>query len=439
METHSQTSNGISLKVKEDTKLVLEAFLRQSLSSGENTTVGHVGRTYHDPNKFMHRSLKERGLDVSLKRNRRCPDRKEQREKGEKRQSLKRDEGKLEAIVNWNSLHEEINRVEEKKHGFRTSVKQFLRRGTSQSKKGNTTTKSESLDGYLEEQVKTLGKADSLKRQTNSPFSLEPSGQEADDEGAAADGYCVHGTRQKQGHSFSFKSLLKKKTKHKEQGCHRDPEQCPFSQRPSSLPVTPCYSHDSPEVPGFKVEANDPEIYLLAAKKLDTLIKQQKQKSPVTPNGLLHVASSEDIELVAENNNVAVESSVQAKEEIIRKLVVLLQEQATVINEQISENPLLRNTLNRMSYRSFSRLAEAFTSQADMPGNRTGDAVSPKLMKIALTMELTRKVAGFSSHAVQTLMGYSLQYMDMFIPWLQQQGGWENIISEEDIPNFEID
>ncbi|XP_030053858.1 bcl-2-like protein 12 [Microcaecilia unicolor] len=428
METHSQSSNGISLKVKEDTKLVLEVFLRRSLSTGENTTVGHVGRTYHDPNKFINRSLKERGLDTSLKRNRRCQERKELR--NEKRQSLKQDEEKLEVNVNWNSLHEEINRVEEKKHDFKTSVKQLLSRGTSQSKKGSTAIKFESLDEQREEQGKTSGKADSLRRQKSSPSSLEPSGQEAD-------GHCVHGARRKQGHSFSFKTLLKKKNKHKEQECHGDPDQCLFSQRPSSLPLTPCYSHDSLEVPGLKVEPNDQEIYFLAAKKLDTLIKQQRQKSPVTSNSLLHVASSENIEL--ENNNVAAEGSTQAKEEVIRKLVVLLQEQAAVINEQISENPLLRNTLNRMSYRSFSRLAEAFTSQADIPENRAGDAVSPKLMKIALTMELTRKVAGFSSHAVQTLMGYSLQYMDTFIPWLQQQGGWENIISAEDILNFEID
>lgn len=79
---------------------------------------------------------------------------------------------------------------------------------------------------------------------------------------------------------------------------------------------------------------------------------------------------------------------------------------------------MLRNTISRLSYRSFSRLAEAFTSHTP-PG-----IPSPQLAKLALTMELTRKVAGINSHAVHTIMGYSLQYMDMFVPWLQQQGGW---------------
>lgn len=75
-----------------------------------------------------------------------------------------------------------------------------------------------------------------------------------------------------------------------------------------------------------------------------------------------------------------------------------------------------------MSYRSFSRLADTFTSRVP-PG-----VASPQLAQLALTMELTRKVAGINSHAVHTLMGYSLQYMDMFVPWVQQQGGW---VSEE--------
>ncbi|KAH1180700.1 hypothetical protein KIL84_001634 [Mauremys mutica] len=79
---------------------------------------------------------------------------------------------------------------------------------------------------------------------------------------------------------------------------------------------------------------------------------------------------------------------------------------------------------------SFSRLAEAYTARAD-PGSS-----SPQLTRLALTMELTRKVAGINSHPVQTLMGYSLQYMDMFVPWLQQQGGWESIAGQDEM--FEL-
>ncbi|TFJ96466.1 secretory interleukin-1 receptor antagonist [Platysternon megacephalum] len=77
--------------------------------------------------------------------------------------------------------------------------------------------------------------------------------------------------------------------------------------------------------------------------------------------------------------------------------------------------------------RGFSRLAEAYTARADPA------SPSPQLARLALTMELTRKVAGINSHTVQTLMGYSLQYMDMFVPWLQQQGGWESIAGQDEM------
>lgn len=80
-----------------------------------------------------------------------------------------------------------------------------------------------------------------------------------------------------------------------------------------------------------------------------------------------------------------------------------------------------------MSYGSFFQLAEVFTSQAEVETSQVGASVSPELTKIALTMELTRKVAGINSHTVHQLMGYSLQYMDMFVPWLQKQGGWVGI------------
>ncbi|XP_018427518.1 PREDICTED: bcl-2-like protein 12 [Nanorana parkeri] len=141
------------------------------------------------------------------------------------------------------------------------------------------------------------------------------------------------------------------------------------------------------------------------------------------------------------NNNVTVinKADGEDKDEVIRKLVDLLQEQAVVINEKIHKDPFLRNALSRMSYGSFFRLAEVFTSQTEVETSEVGASTSPELTKIAMTMELTRKVAGINSHAVHQLMGYSLQYMDMFVPWLQKQGGWENIVSHEDISDFQID
>ncbi|XP_043938012.1 bcl-2-like protein 12 [Protopterus annectens] len=125
------------------------------------------------------------------------------------------------------------------------------------------------------------------------------------------------------------------------------------------------------------------------------------------------------------------------KENLIQRLVDILNQQAECVNKKLDEDVDLKRSLSRMSYHSFSRLADVFTSQVETSLESQG-STTPELAKIALTMELTRKVAGINSHAVQTLMGYSMQYMDMFVPWLQQNGGWENVV-QGDVVEFQID
>uniref|UniRef100_A0A8D0E8Z2 Bcl-2-like protein 12 n=1 Tax=Salvator merianae TaxID=96440 RepID=A0A8D0E8Z2_SALMN len=298
----------------------------------------------------------------------------------------------------WTHVHEEINRVEEKKHGFRNSVKRLLQRRPSPRRSPD----------------KLPSSKDSLKR-------------------PKAEGEAGEKTRQK--HSFSFKNLLRKKGTLSCEEAH--PSGPP--QRPDSLPVVTCYCRRKPaEFQGPQRSENGAEgteLYSLAAEKLDHLVKKKQLVSPTVAK---HVPSpreqrSTNPSVPVHSGEVPKELDEKQKEEILQKLIALLEEQAEDINKKIEADPLLRNTLSRLSYRSFSRLAEAFTSQSPT------DVPSPQLAKLALTMELTRKVAGINSHTVHTLMGYSLQYMDMFIPWLQQQGGWENIVTQDEIFDLQLD
>ncbi|XP_054850949.1 bcl-2-like protein 12 [Eublepharis macularius] len=351
-------------QVREETRRVLEAFLQGVLSPRDTGPLGHVGRTYHDPQRYIYRSPTEHAQP--------CPI--------------------------WSNVHEEINRVEERKHGFRTSIKRLLQRRPSPR------TPPDSLPPSK----------DSLKR--------SKSGGE--------------GAHQKR--SFSFKSLLRKKgIPSGEMGGPAGP-----GQRPDSLPLAPCYCEQLPAVQtepqATNNEAEDTEFYTLVAQKLDHLIKQQQLMSPSTGKGL--PSPTDEFRTLSTNsasgtsvNSITLEGGTNEKEQVLQKLVALLEEQAGIINKEIESDPLLRSTISRLSYRSFSRMAEAFTSRAP-PG-----IPSPQLAKLALTMELTRKVAGINSHAVHTLMGYSLQYMDMFVPWLQQQGGWENIVAQDEIFDLQID
>ncbi|XP_069802796.1 bcl-2-like protein 12 [Dendropsophus ebraccatus] len=458
------TNDDLSLiKVKAETKCVLEAFLKRSLSQDEGRHLGHVGRAYHDPKKYIHRASHEDGKELFAKKTKKS-DRKKSKEpeKDERSRSPTFGEQSTSGLNGtWNSLHEEINRVEEKKHDFKTNIKKLLRRNsqtkekavTPKERNGSTHSKSrDSIEAVLDDHGKGAAKASSLKRPkspnpllactvASSTLSLT---EEGPYETHSHEKHLPNGTPKKVSHSsFSFKKLLKKKT-HKDHSVDTDSNPV----RPDSLPVKPCYE-DQPILVGDTGKLENSEIYSLAAKKLETLIRHKKLKSPQEPLKIPAAPASKppkipaapEIRCPIDNNNVMPEKrpATEDKDEIIRKLVALLQEQAGVINEKISKDPFLRNTLSRMSYGSFFRLAEVFTSGAEVEKNEVGTSVSPELTKIALTMELTRKVAGINSHTVHTLMGYSLQYMDMFVPWLQQQGGWEKIVSNGDLPDLQID
>ncbi|XP_032090452.1 bcl-2-like protein 12 [Thamnophis elegans] len=296
--------------------------------------------------------------------------------------------------------HEGSNSAEGKKHGFRTSIKHLLQKRSSSR--------------GLSDNLPCPG--DSLKKSKPGP----------------------EGTHRKR--PFSFKGFLKKKSASAE---ITDPNAPP--RRPDTLPLVTCYCKKQAAEPEEAQttgngEAEDAEFYTLVAQKLDYFVKHQQRISPIAAKSSVspkdpNITISTD---TISDNSVALEQvpeqlDEKQKEQILQKLVALLEEQASVFNKKIEADPLLRNTISRLSYRSFTHLAEAFTSRTP-PG-----VSSPQLAKLALTMELTRKVAGINSHTVHTLMGYSLQYMDMFIPWLQQQGGWENIVAQEEIFDMQLD
>ncbi|XP_059584190.1 bcl-2-like protein 12 isoform X4 [Alligator mississippiensis] len=281
-------------RVQAETRLVLEAFLQGRGGAG---APGHVGRSYHDPQRYAHRPLPEQASTPG---------------------------GSLRP-GSWTPLHEDINRVEERKHGFKTSVKKLLQRRASPR---------HSPPGPLP------ARGDSLKRQKG--------------------GEGEEGGRRRYPRSFSFKGLLRRKgLAREEQDPHPPPS--PSSLRPTSLPVTPCYCTDLPAL---------------------------GQQDPTAQAPTDH--SSET-------------ASEQHREQVIQRLISLLEEQAEDINREMETDPVLRSTLSRMSFHGFSQLAEAFAARAPP------SSPSPQLTRLALTMELTRRVAGISNHAVQTLMGYSLQ------------------------------
>ncbi|XP_039321331.2 bcl-2-like protein 12 isoform X1 [Saimiri boliviensis] len=173
------------------------------------------------------------------------------------------------------------------------------------------------------------------------------------------------------------------------------------SPRPCSLPIRPCYgSEPGPATPDF---------YALVAQRLEQLVEEQL-KSPSSP------------ELQG--------PPLTEKEALLRRLVVLLEEEAEVINQKLASDPALRSKLVRLSAGSFTRLVELFCSREDRsrpsPACPGPPPPSPEpLARLALAMELSRRVAGLGG----TLAGLSVEHVHSFAPWIQAQGGWEGILA----------
>ncbi|XP_067875854.1 apoptosis facilitator Bcl-2-like protein 14 [Heterodontus francisci] len=428
--------------LKNETKLVMEAFLRKMLKNDEATNIGHVGRYYHDTKRFLSKTTEGQDSNITVKSHvRRKSNQKGnlEREAEEKKRSLKRTEG-TEGNSDWDTTDEEIAQAEEKKHGFKTTIKRLIKRQRKKRSNDAFDKKSkESLDpledhGSGKNSSKVDGKSNSLRRQKNTnPLIACTVGSVDSVTSIAKEDTPEENSKHNSKKSQRFFNLFRKQSHGKieasspasEKG--QDPE--PPSPRPNTLPLITDQMKSTDK--GSTKNENE-EFYSKVAKKLDKLAQQycaQASIDRVSPS--VEVAAAEAV-----NNNVP-QNVMTDKEKMIEKIVLLLQDQGDGIDKKIKNDPVLQRTMSRMSYHSFSQLVKVFT--ANVEEQHKGPTTSPELTKIALTMELTRRVAGISSHPVQQLMGYSMQYMDMFVPWLQENGGWTMVLPLDDVSEHQID
>uniref|UniRef100_UPI00398F012D uncharacterized protein bcl2l12 n=1 Tax=Pristiophorus japonicus TaxID=55135 RepID=UPI00398F012D len=431
----SQAERHSLIVLKNETKLVMEAFLRRMLTFDEAATVGHVGRYYHDAKKFISKTPESQDPNTIVKPHaRRNTGRKESLEKDaeEKKKSLRRAEG-TEDDTDWDTTDEEISQAEEKKHGFRTTMKRLIRRQRKKTADVASDKKSRDSLELLEDRGagkngnKADSKANSLKRQKSINPLIACAVGSGDSVAnavteAATEESGKHSNKKKSSHQRFlnlFRRMSHTKVSDSTPAAEIEKRPEPSSPRPNTLPIIVNYMSSA----DGSAATENVEFYSKVAKKLDRLAQQYCHE--LSPNA--EADSSETV-----NNNAMTD-----KEKMIEKIVLMLQEQGDGINKKIKEDPLLQRTMKRMSYRSFTKLVEVFT--ANVEEQHEGPTTSPELTKIALTMELTRRVAGISSHPVQQLMGYSMQYMDMFVPWLQENGGWMMVLPLDDVSEHQID
>ncbi|RXM93855.1 Bcl-2-like protein 12 [Acipenser ruthenus] len=330
------------LDIKEETRLILGAFLHKSLSLDPSSRPGHVGRYYRDPKKYRH----------------------------------------TDSEGSWNSIHEAINLAEEKKHNFKTTIKKRFSRKKKNStpSQKNQSQASEGAGGGANPLLACMG----VRRGASS--------QEEEEEGEG---------RKRKGHSYkktpSFLNLFKKKNKAEKAGSTREGEEPeaqaapPPRPRPDRLPIGTEAESSPPKSP-----SHSPQFYSDVADTLERIAKQHTVSGPENKQ-----AERRQPGLRGEGPDTT-----------------LLWKMGFIDTGGVA----------RMSYASFARLADSFTSSAQVTPPLPA---SPTLSRIALTMDLSRRVATVTG--AQRLMGYTEQYMEAFAPWIRENGGWENIVqlSEE--------
>lgn len=89
---------------------------------------------------------------------------------------------------------------------------------------------------------------------------------------------------------------------------------------------------------------------------------------------------------------------------------------------QIQSDPFLRSSLTRMSYASFAKLLDTFTSSQVSQAPPLLPSASPTLQRMALTMEVSRRIV--TATGTVRMKGYAECYMENFAPWVKKQGGW---------------
>ncbi|KAG7222024.1 hypothetical protein INR49_028188 [Caranx melampygus] len=102
------------------------------------------------------------------------------------------------------------------------------------------------------------------------------------------------------------------------------------------------------------------------------------------------------------------------KEAVVQQLVQVLSVEGDSINTKIESDPFLRSNLARMSYASFAKLLDTFTSTQVSQAPPLPPSASPTLQRMAVTMEVSRRIV--TATGTVRMKGYAECYMETFAP-----------------------
>ncbi|XP_068605975.1 bcl-2-like protein 12 [Brachionichthys hirsutus] len=271
---------------------------------------------------------------------------------------------------------------EERKTGFKDRIKQLPLRNSflrpSKDSRGSLDSRTRRLRDQLEDDA------------------FSPSSTSEEDE-----------SERKPQKKLSQKKIRKRISKFFRIKLDKDKEEHESSpQRPSTLSI------DKEPAPSPNVTSpNHPsEFYSDVAEKLDKIAKRSTS--------------------VKKRPSIQSSPVVCEKEDVVQQLVQVLSLEGDSINTKIQSNPFLRSSLSRLSYPSFARLLDTFSSSHMTEALVPQPPASPTLRRMAVTMEVSRRIV--TATGTHRMQGYAECYMENFAPWVKNHGGWEKLMDLEE-------
>ncbi|XP_018518487.1 putative uncharacterized protein DDB_G0271982 isoform X2 [Lates calcarifer] len=368
------------LEVKAETHLVLQAFLHRTLSVPLKDRPGRVGGTYRDHNKY---SSKPQPKPVDV-----CN-----------------------------------SQTEDEKTAFKDFIKQLPRRSTSRrpakepkssldrdskaklslprdQTEDDSSSSSSSLSEDDDSETKQHKKLKKIRKKISNFFRLKLQREKEKEKEREKE-------KEKEKDREKEKEKEKDREKEKEKQKEKDKERSgSHRKRPIPLPI-----NKEPDAPPTIVSPNHPpEFYEEVAEKLEKIAQKSTSLKKSSPS---HKPSQ-----------------VYDKETVVQQLVQVLSLEADSINNKIQSDPFLRSNLARLSYPSFAKLLDAFSSSHESEAPALPPTASPMLQRMAVTMEVSRRIV--TATGAVRMQGYAECYMETFAPWVKSQGGWENVVDLEE-------
>ncbi|NWU58971.1 B2L14 protein, partial [Dromas ardeola] len=168
------------------------------------------------------------------------------------------------------------------------------------------------------------------------------------------------------------------------------------------------------------------------ADKLAKLVTSRSQESPsdvsfkIMRQGLCQ--KQDDSDPTGET-----EGEEHDEEKIIRRIVSLLKQSGDQLEEKIKKDKVFcQHFKDMLSYTFFKRITDLFLE--DVSAVSTSDPGGQvQCTKLAFTMEVATRLTAVDNHPMNLVLGFGLKYLrEHFKPWIQDQGGWDKVLTSLD-------